>query len=501
MNPKRIYKPGSAEKVNGAGQPGRDEGEEKTSPFPLEHLPPAAREVAKAIASTERTPETLAGCCVLGILSASIGAGLQVKSGPDRVTRANINILASAESGSGKSETYRHAMKPFGEFECELVEYWRKHTLPKVEADKEVLQAEIEGLKRDAAKNKGGVIEREAIRAAMQDKKARLLELEVELQDPVLTVDNITTERLAVLLANRSECLFSTSADARSIIDNVLGRYAKKDKTDEAVYLTGWTGDKCRVDRQGRPPVNLNHPCLAVLWLVQPDKIGLMLAERSLTDGGLLPRFLLCHTRAEPLPITENAAGIPHDTAQRWGQLVKKLLKTFRLSGEPITIQPTAEALQALNGHWNSIVERRKKELRDIGPYAARWNEQAWRIAVCLHAGIHGENAGERMLAADTAASAIILADWFAGEQLRILARGRDAARREKFDEVLKLLADTPEGIRGSGVYRKRIVPTAEEAHSLLAKMEADGELQGRDEKPEGGGHITRIYTRARKRA
>jgi hypothetical protein len=39
----------------------------------------------------------------------------------------------------------------------------------------------------------------------------------------------------------------------------------------------------------------------------------------------------------------------------------------------------------------------------------------------------------------------------------------------------------------------------AEEAHTLLASMEAESDLTGRDEQPEGGGHVTRIYTKARK--
>ena len=103
------------------------------------------------------------------------------------------------------------------------------------------------------------------------------------------------------------------------------------------------------------------------------------------------------------------------------------------------------------------------------------------------------------MLAADTAASAIALADWFAGEQLRILARGRHAARRAKRDEVLALLADNPKGITARDVHRARIVGSADEAHTLLAQMEAEGELTGKDSKPETGGHITRTFTKARK--
>jgi len=103
------------------------------------------------------------------------------------------------------------------------------------------------------------------------------------------------------------------------------------------------------------------------------------------------------------------------------------------------------------------------------------------------------------MLSADTAASAIALADWFAGEQLRILERGRHAARRAKRDEVLELLAINPRGITARMVQQKRITDTAEETHALLASMEADGELTGKDSKPQTGEHVTRTFTKARK--
>jgi hypothetical protein len=87
------------------------------------------------------------------------------------------------------------------------------------------------------------------------------------------------------------------------------------------------------------------------------------------------------------------------------------------------------------------------------------------------------------------------LADWFAGEQLRILARGRHAARRAKLDEVLALLADNPKGITARDVHRARIVAARMKPRALLAQMEADGELTGKDSKPETGGHITRTFT------
>ena len=66
-------------------------------------------------------------------------------------------------------------------------------------------------------------------------------------------------------------------------------------------------------------------------------------------------------------------------------------------------------------------------------------------------------------------------------------------------DEVLSLLADNPKGITGRDVQRARIARTADEAHALLAAMESEGALTGTDSKPDGGGCVTRTFTRPRK--
>jgi hypothetical protein len=494
---KHIYIPSHPTAVTPPPQTDSADGAAPLPPFPLQHLPPAAREMAEAVARTERTPETLGGCCVLGLLSASIGASLQITSGPNRVTRGNLYILASAESGSGKSETFRHAAKPFFIHERDAVERWKAAILPGLQAEAEMLESEIAKLRKDAFKGESGIA-REDTKAALRAKKKALAEVNEKLNPPRLCCEDVTTEKLAVMLAHNGEQLASLSPDAGSIVNNLLGRYSKLDRTDEGIYLKAFSGDNCRVDRQGRDPVLLERPCLSALWLVQPDKIETLLGKAELTDGGMMPRLLVCHTRAKPVPIVDGVEGIPADTADAWAALVSELIETFRMAREPFTIEPTPEARQMMVAHHNRIVEQRLTELRDVTTFAARWNEQAWRIGVCLHAGLHGADAESHPLSADTAASAIALADWFADSQLRILARGRQSARRAKRDEVLELLADTPRGITARMLQQKRIVETADEAHTLLASMEVDGELTGQDSKPATGGHITRTFTKAR---
>ncbi|MDQ6630769.1 MAG: YfjI family protein, partial [Verrucomicrobiota bacterium] len=298
---------------------------------------------------------------------------------------------------------------------------------------------------------------------------------------------------------HNQEQLASLSPDAGSIVNILLGRYSKNDRTDESIYLKAFSGDSCRVDRQGREPVMLQSPCLSALWLTQPDKIETLLAERSLTEGGMIPRLLPCHTRAEARLIVDGVEGISATTATAWANLIRRLLKTFRMAREPFTIEPASGVWELMKEHHNQIVERRNGDLRDVTTYAARWNEQAWRISVCLHAGLHDEFAGERNLQIETATSAIVIADWFAEEQLRILSRGRHAARRNQLEKVLKLLADNPKGITARDVHRAHLVDNANEAHALLTRLETGGELTGKNSKPETGGHITRTYTKARK--
>ena len=441
----------------------------EAAPFPLVCLPPACREMARAIAETVRVPDSLAGCCVLGILSAACGAGLQVWSGKQRKTRGNVYVVPSAVSGSGKSETFRHAAAPLCAIEREAGEEWRATTLPGLLAEQDIITEEIARLKRRVAKLANNR-EREELKRELMQKKADLGEVERQLRAPILTVEDVTSEELAVLLAQSNETLASISPDAGAIIANLFGRYSANNRTDENIYLKAWSGDYCKVNRRSRPPVFLKAPCLAALWLVQPDKLTELFSEKSFIEGGLLPRFLACHTHAQPQPIEGTAPGIPPATEAQYGETIRALAETYRLAAAPQVIVAAPQAAAALNAHFNSIVARRANELKDITIFAARWNEQAWRLAVCIHAGLYGGEAHEYPLAVETAGAAIVLADWFAAQQLAILQAGRADRALKRAQEVRALLV----GYGGAQTLRelqKRNCITHDEARQLAKEF------------------------------
>ena len=139
----------------------RDEPIQAAEPFPLHCLPPLVEAMAKEVCATERVPESLVGCCALGILSASIGAGLAVRSASNRVTRGNIYVLASADSGSGKSETHRHMAKPFQQFEMDRIERWKEQDRPDAIAKRDLLEVDIKECKKQYAKERDNDINQE----------------------------------------------------------------------------------------------------------------------------------------------------------------------------------------------------------------------------------------------------------------------------------------------------------------------------------------------------
>lgn len=473
--------------------------EKPQEPFPLQYLGETLEAMGRAICETERVPASLAGCCLLGILSASIGARLQVQSAPNRTTWGNLYILPSADSGSGKTVTYKHAAEPLQQFEAEAINAWEQQERPGFLAEQDLLKADMEALKKKQA-GKDGMGRSEA-RQQMQDLKAKLQEVENALHAPALSCEDTSTERLAVLLAENDEQLSSLSADARGVVNNLMGRYTSGKATDEAIYLKAFSGDTHRVDRISRPPVVLKNPCLAILWLIQPDKLELLLSSQSLSDGGLLPRFLLCHTGCEQQEIGQVPPSIPAEVKLAYHALIRKLLSVYRFADCPATVQPIGEARQAMNEYFNSVVRRQKDggDLQDIKSYASRWGEQAWRISVCLHAAKHGDAAASNQLALETVRRAIALADWFAGQQLEILSAGRQKARRDVQDKVLSLLADNSAGITARDILTARIKPDAESCRALLSAMEAAGNLSSEEIKGDRGGWTKRVYRLARK--
>ena len=470
--------------------------EEISDPFPIEALPPIIAHFVREVARVQHVPGEMAAVCAVGVLATTLGVGLELHRGGGKKTRGNLYVMVLAPSGIGKSETLRLFTAPIDELETERLREWERETAPRLRSEKKVLAKEIERMER-SIRPPIDEQERAATIAAMTQKESELKLVNDQLEPPRLRVGDVTTEKLALLLSKNDEALASISADARKHIDNVLGRNLKSKNTDEDVYLQAFSGDSCRVDRISRESVSLTAPCLSILWLVQPDKFDQLTSHAGMKESGFLPRFLVCQVKGEPRFLTEGDDDeIAPESRVAYHRLIRSLVSSFRLATQAYTLDIDQEARAALRDHYNRVVTRLNSgELGDIASSANRWTEQAWRLAVVLHAALHGPDAVNRAVTVATVQSAIRVADWFARQQLELVEASRLSEKRECKNKIISALSESPKGLTAREIYRRLRLPSAY-ASGLLNEMVTADEVNAVRRPTERGGHPVNIYTR-----
>lgn len=422
---------------------GFDTEEESESEFPLNHLPLAMRQIAEGVSRSTLAPVSLSAACVLGTISAALGAGLEVATGGGESLRGNLFIMAAAESGTGKSRAFNSVVGPLKEFEKDLVLSWNDNVKPSLTAELSVLEGEL-SMREKSAKSGKAELDRDSLIREIARLNKAIDAVKKKLVEPRMIVSDATKEALTIKLAHgKNEALASMNGEARGCIDVLCGRY--NSMTDEGIYLAGYTGDPLTIDRVNREQVLLQGPCLSVLWFFQPDKIDQLMGTEALTASGLMPRCLLFNSRARPQEEPVNRHPIQKMVSEIWHTLVFKLAENYHQRDLPVTIQPAPEAAELFRELNNKTVQRRRDgDLTDINAYAARWTENAWRIALVLHAGTHRESASNQLLSAETAQSAIHVMNWFADQQLEVLSGAREQKRQQRFGELLQILEGKP---------------------------------------------------------
>jgi len=418
-----------------------DEGERERIPFPADLLPSIAqRWVSGFVKMTGgRMPLALPGICCLGTLSASIGPGVRIRStAAGDATGANLYLLAAAESSSGKSIPFKRITRPFFAMESELRESFKRETFPRRKAEAEQLEQE----KKTLLKKKGRDAEDGEHLVRIE---ARLIELAGLMESPRLFCGDATSQAMIRLMARQQgTCLSSLSDDARTIMEIIEGKHNKGSNADDAFFIQAWTGNPFAYDRvTDRENLVISEPWLSALWFVQPDKLASLAGNADTFQSGFFQRLLVCNTGASPLPLTDHADCFSAALESAWETLIRGMIQNLRRreEPEPLLVQPSREAETLLREYQNACVDRQTKELSDVPTIAGKWGENAWRMALVLHAADHPENPAAAPLSRETSERARSLVEWFAEESLRLVAPAREEKENERAAKLREILS------------------------------------------------------------
>jgi hypothetical protein len=321
-----------------------DLSEPGSNPFPTDCLPPPLSLIVRAVSRAFGVPEALVGMIVLPMVAGCVGKGLLLDWRPGKApTPANAFVLLSALSGSGKSEVIRFLAEALQKIETALQEHWRKEILPQVLADLRFVDLQLKKIDRKLAKDNTSMAEAEKLRGQQKYYLAQKAEIEKRVHEPQLTIQDATVEKVAVVMSHNNETTLSLASEGRKLGDNLQGRYSgNKNMADDGIYLSSFSGDAVKVDRQGRDPVRLVNPCMTLLWAMQPDALQMLLEDPSLQQSGFLARCLIAHTKAEPQYIGGEQVSVSAELVASWEKLISNLIATYHPAPAytPLPIQP-----------------------------------------------------------------------------------------------------------------------------------------------------------------
>jgi Protein of unknown function (DUF3987) len=409
--------------------------------FPVDLLPDTVANFANETARVLNIPPTLPAVGVLAAGSAALGRGLVFRTPTDDIVRGNLYFLGAAKSGTAKSRTMNRTAAPLVEFEKNKRDFWREDTAPQARARKRVLEADIKRVQSLLSSNrKSASVDRAALHQQLKEIEAKLAEVESELWLPQYIVEDCTVESLAPALAQNNEEIFSMSADAGKVFQNIMGRYSKDGAIDDNFYLRTFSADHYVVNRAGRPVLTLYQPTMSIFWLAQPDIVYEVFKNERLLNGGLLARMLSFDALIEPQEIPDRPLIMPADIKLAYHDLITGLMNAYLRLIRGQQIPECKAAMEIFRLYHNGLIPDRRGSLADINPVVARWHELAMHLAVVLHALHHGPLAHFNAISVQTAESAREIVEWFSRQELRLLAPSREAQKKKRLEHLIRLI-------------------------------------------------------------
>ena len=397
--------------------PRNTENTENLPRVPLDLLPGVIGEFTRACSAAFQVPHELPGLMSLSTLSAATRGRWQVEVQPGWEESLSLYAMPLALSGERKSAVRSAVCAPLQQIESELIRTAR----PRVHEHQDQVDLVDERIKH---------LRSTAVRAKKQEERAaaatELLDAQKERRQldetrprvPQLIGDDITPEALARVMADNDESLAIISAEG-GFTDILGGRYSDSPNLD--LVLKAHNGEPVTVNRRGGETVRMERPFLALALCVQPDVVGRMRADSTMTDRGLLARIVyalppsaLGRRQLDPEPIPTALRG-------RWHSTLAAVLHHDMKGSTPRTLTLTPAARTLLTDYRHAHEPRLHPDWGEYAPiksWASKLPGALVRIAAMLAL---ADSPGSVTVAEQHMASALTLADSLAAHALRVL--------------------------------------------------------------------------------
>jgi hypothetical protein len=455
--------------------------------FPTDALPVALRNWVESESRATQTPPDLAGTLALAVVAATIARRVEVEPRPGWREPVNLYVTILLEPGNRKSAVFTDATSPLQEIEEELIEAERPG-LARQQSERRQDEARLKKLERTAGEKNDAAARSEAATLAGE------LAQRPEAVLPRLIVDDATSEKLGIMLAEQGGRLASMSAEG-GVFDLMAGRYSKNGLPQLEVYLKGHSGDDLRTDRVGRKSVSVKRPALTCAYTMQLQVIRGLTNKEAFRGRGVLARYLYAapqswigHREIAPKPVSK-------ETSDTYRRAIRSLHHNFGNIGsasDQFVLRLTPEAAARFE-EWEREIEAMLADggqmelMRDWGGKLAG---ATLRIAAVLHCVEHGR---KEHITEQTIAAAIKIAGYFVphAEAVLSMMEAKDASVVEDAHYVLRWIRrhDRREFTKSEAQHHgKRRFPQADDIDPALEELKRRGHIRLRPTGESGRG-------------
>jgi len=258
--------------------------------FPIECLPLVLRDYCVAVARSTRTDPTYVATFTLPVVSSAVGSHIVLQATQDWQVPAIIWSLVVADSGSGKTPSWRCAIKPLMQRQREYRDQY----------EIAMKQYEIDMKKWKRSKDD---------QEKPEQPKHRFCH-----------ISDTTIAALIPLLADNPYGVCASYNEASTWI----GSFSHNGK-DEGIYCHLFDGISVQINRKtGTRYIGAHHTNTSICGGIQPNSFyGVLQHNPQFEDSGFLARFLLCQPPDVPRYFGNEA--IPEPIAGAYHQLFDTL--------------------------------------------------------------------------------------------------------------------------------------------------------------------------------
>ncbi|MDQ0880960.1 YfjI family protein [Peribacillus sp. V2I11] len=349
-------------------------------PFPVDVFPKWLRHYVEGVAESTQTPIDAPGMAAISVLSTALTKLFYVRLTGEWSESLNTYTILALPPGNRKSSVFKTLLEPIMHYEKEERERLAKE-VSEQKAKLKAKQKRLDHLEKEYAKDGNPATLNEIFDLTNEIEEEKILSL------PRFITEDVTPEKLADLMAENNEKMALLSAEGGGIFSIMAGRYSSDGKANIEIFLKGFSGDYCAVDRIGRAAIILNEPALTICLFLQPHVVQGVPA--IFLERGLMPRFLFSfpHSLVGHRKITPQV--IEAEVKNEYLLNVKKLLYLKAAEEVQLTLHNNGrQAEEAFRGEIEKMFLD-GGELAEMKEWGSKLSGQIIRLAGLLHVAEH----------------------------------------------------------------------------------------------------------------